>query len=682
MKYSYKIGFSALIIVVVLISSMIYATQLLKKEAEQNHLNNTKLHVSNFKDQITQTVSTVNRSIDNITLVINKPELVQNRINTILYEYQFIRSINILDENNTIIYSTNSKNMNQKFSTSEFYPKPMFDSAILRFGSSLNARDLFTPDDILTTVPVVKTVVKNDKNYHIVVALSNDYFINQYSNNLRPEIETLEIIRVDGTILFSTKPNFSQSKIYPKSNLYEKALEKSFSSGIEWINHKKNISSYVLTSNYPLCIVVKFDYEKMMKNWEDTILTALVFISLLIVFISSVIVHLLFKYTRTKNHEIAYKNELIKNQEKLKNAYIVYNNTNDGILITDENINILDVNNAFIRNTGYTKDEVYGKNPSILKSYLHDDEFYDKMWECVNTYDFWNGEIVNKNKDGVLYTELLTINKIYDNNKKVKNYIGVFTNITKEKEQELLIKEKERFIFQQSKMASMGEMLENIAHQWRQPLSVISTAATGIKMEKEFGISKEETEIQRLTLINDSAQFLSQTIDDFRNFFKPEKEKEDFYIEDALEQSLNIVNSKFKNRNIIITKNIESIKITEYKSELVQVIMNLLNNARDVLETKDVDDRFVFIGVYTENNYAKITIKDSGGGVDNKIIDKLFEPYFTTKHQSQGTGIGLYMSEEIIRKHMNGTITVKNTRFTQNQKEYTGAEFMISIPLG
>ena len=682
MKHTSKrIGFLALFIVILLIGSMIYVTFSLKKESEFNHLDNTKLHLNSFAEQITQTVVTIDKSIDNIALVINKKNHLETRVKDILFTHPFIRSINILNEKNRVIYSSNKKNLNHTLSVDDHYPKPLFFGTVLRFGESINARDLFQKDDKLSIVPISKEVSKKDKKYTIIIVVSNDYFINKFSNNLHKDTEELQIIRIDGKVLFSTKYNFRFNKDVNKTKLYESSLENVYSAGIEEINGKKYISAYSLTDTYPLMIVIKLDYNKVMEKWEKKNRLAIFFLSIIIILIALIILKLLSKYTKAKNKEIKYQKQFLQNQEKLRNAYIVYNNTNDGILITDKHANILDINNAFLKNTGYKKEEILGENPKKLQSGLYDKTFYENMWKAIKEKHYWHGEIINKNKQGETYTELLTINQVLDEKEEVKNYIGVFTNISKEKEQELELKEKERFIFQQSKMASMGEMLENIAHQWRQPLSIISTAATGTKMEKELGISKEETEIERLTLINDSAQFLSQTIDDFRDFFKPDKEKEDFFIGEVIEKALNIVQSKFKNRNIKIRLEVEEVQIKEFKSELVQVIMNILNNARDVLETKDMDERYVCISVSKNEKEGLIEIKDSGGGMTAQILDKVFEPYFTTKHQSQGTGIGLYMSEEIIKKHMNGTIKAANTKCEIDGKTFTGAVFTIAIPL-
>ncbi|MEA1914196.1 MAG: transporter substrate-binding domain-containing protein, partial [Campylobacterota bacterium] len=241
--------------------------------------------------------------------------------------------------------------------------------------------------------------------------------------------------------------------------------------------------------------------------------------------------------------------------------------------------------------------------------------------------------------------------------------------------------EKDLILFEQSKMASMGEMIGNIAHQWRQPLSVISTSATGIKLRKEYGELSIEEEYKTLDSINDAAQFLSKTIDDFRDFLKPHKKFNEFNIKDTYFKTYSLIKSKFKNKEIEIITNIHDVEIVGLENELMQVMMNLLNNAYDALDKQTADQRMMWIDLYIYNKQAIFEVKDNAGGIESSILHKVFEPYFTTKHQSQGTGIGLYMTQEIIVKHMNGTIEVSNEKFEYKSKQYNGANFKVSIPL-
>ncbi len=240
--------------------------------------------------------------------------------------------------------------------------------------------------------------------------------------------------------------------------------------------------------------------------------------------------------------------------------------------------------------------------------------------------------------------------------------------------------DKNNMLAQQSKLAAMGEMIGNIAHQWRQPLSLITTTSSGIKLNHELGQLDEKKIHDYTTKIIDSAKYLSDTIDDFRDFFKPNKEKIHFTLLKSFDKTFTLLSSQFKNNDIHIIKNIEDIKMYGFENELIQVLINILNNAKDELIKKEEDQElFIFIDAFLKDDQVHIYIKDNAGGIKDTIIDRIFEPYFTTKHQSQGTGIGLYMSEEIIVKHMHGTINVRNINFTHENKDYTGAQFEIVI---
>jgi len=247
--------------------------------------------------------------------------------------------------------------------------------------------------------------------------------------------------------------------------------------------------------------------------------------------------------------------------------------------------------------------------------------------------------------------------------------------ILKKYELDLRHEQKDKILTQQSKMASMGEMIGNIAHQWRQPLSVISTAATGMKIQKEYGMLSDDEFFENVDRIYDNTQYLSQTIDDFRNFFIKNKQKQPFQIKNVINKSIAIFGSSFKTNNIHIVEDIENTTIVSYSNELKQVIINLLKNAKDAIGK----DGIIFITVEQKKNIITINVKDSGNGIPKKLMEKIFEPYFTTKHQSVGTGLGLFMSHEIITKSMNGIFEVKNENFSYKFKNYYGASFSITF---
>ena len=243
-------------------------------------------------------------------------------------------------------------------------------------------------------------------------------------------------------------------------------------------------------------------------------------------------------------------------------------------------------------------------------------------------------------------------------------------------------KENERILHHQSKMATMGEMIGNIAHQWRQPLSTISTLASGTKIQKEFGILTEKQIEENMNNIVDSVNYLSQTIDDFRDFFKTNKEMEKFYIKNAYEKTNKLLNARFKNKNIRIVPNIQDIEILGFKNEIIQVFLNIFNNSLDALEEiKEEYPKLILVDIWRENEIILINIKDNAKGIPKNIIGKIFESNFTTKDGSKGTGIGLYMTKEIIRDHLKGDIKVSNEKFKFEDREYMGASFEIYLPI-
>ena len=230
-------------------------------------------------------------------------------------------------------------------------------------------------------------------------------------------------------------------------------------------------------------------------------------------------------------------------------------------------------------------------------------------------------------------------------------------------------------LMHQSKLAQMGEMIENIAHQWRQPLAQVNSAVLLIDMAlnknkiKDLMIESKLTEIESLTA------YMSKTIDDFKNFFSPNKQKNIFTIKSAIQKAVDIVNGLVHLHYIQVTIDIEKdLKCYSYIEELQQVILIIINNAIDVLVLKKISTPKIVITAWKEEDNIIINIEDNALGIDSNYLDKIFEPYFTTKLKSQGTGLGLYMAKTIIENGLLGVLNVEN--------KSDGACFTIKIPEG
>ncbi len=252
-----------------------------------------------------------------------------------------------------------------------------------------------------------------------------------------------------------------------------------------------------------------------------------------------------------------------------------------------------------------------------------------------------------------------------------------------DKLQSQLLKNKEQtqLIKQQSRMAALGEMLANISHQWRQPLNAITVHLSSLKLKNELHMIKESDINETVDSVINYANCPSNTIDDFRNFLSNDSVKKDFSIQKSFEKAKNITSINLTNQQITLDiLPCEELIFNGIKNELTQVFINILNNAKDVLIEQNLKHKVIKVAFYKKDSYIYITIQDNGGGVKEDIIDKIFDPYFTTKHQTQGTGIGLYMSSKIINEHFNGKIFVLNEEILIEDCKYIGAKFYILLP--
>jgi PAS domain S-box-containing protein len=234
------------------------------------------------------------------------------------------------------------------------------------------------------------------------------------------------------------------------------------------------------------------------------------------------------------------------------------------------------------------------------------------------------------------------------------------------------LREKEKMLIQQSRQAAMGEMIANIAHQWRQPLNTLALSIQELKMMHGLGECDDDYMRQSVDKSMGLIQHMSHTIDDFRDYFKPDKEKMNFKVSEVIQNTRLLVEDSFKHQKVgiqIVTQ--QSPVIFGYRNEFAQSLLNILNNARDALTEKYQESPMVTITISSVAGRALITVADNAGGIPEEIIDKIFDPYFTTKAAQQGTGLGLFMSKTIIEKNLGGKLTVRNTG--------AGAEFRIEV---
>ena len=403
------------------------------------------------------------------------------------------------------------------------------------------------------------------------------------------------------------------------------------------------------------------EFEKYSNELLDSIKQSIVVFLIILIFVILFLIY--FAYKILKN-----KIELSKMQKALEISDNI-------IVITDKNHKIKYVNKGFEKTTGYTKDEVIGRTPSLLKSGKLSLNFYKNLHETIHNGKEWHGEIINKNKFDEITYEKSSIIPIKNENEEIIEFLAIKSNVTKEKEYQ-------NIFLQQSKMASMGELLENISHQWRQPLSIISTLSSAQILKLNINENLEKKEIQEsYEKILNTANKLSNTIDDLKNFFNEENEIFRFNIKDTLEKSLHLFNLKLERNNINIFIESEDIILEGQEKELIQALINIYNNCLDAFTVNEIENRQISIIAKKIATNLMIEISDNAGGIDEKIINKVFDLYFTTKHKYGGTGIGLYVTYQVVNQVFNGKISIENSELLINYKKEKGTKVIINIPI-
>jgi PAS domain S-box-containing protein len=378
-------------------------------------------------------------------------------------------------------------------------------------------------------------------------------------------------------------------------------------------------------------------------------------------------------------------------QEAIENSNIVSK--------TDVNGIITFVNDEFCKISGYCQAELLGKNHNIVRHPDVPSAKFKLLWKTIKSKQIFKATVKNRAKDGSTFYVNTTVIPILDEYGEIEEFIAIRYDVTKEvfyreslekKEYELELlnaelekrvalktkaikelnetleirvleeikknEEKQKLMFWQSRFASLGEMLANIAHQWRQPLTELNLTLFSLK-KAAYQRREEDIEI----FYNESKNLIknmSNTIEDFSNFFKPDRKREYFLLHESIEEALQILKRVFVKDEIEIITLYEDVSLLGISNEFTQVMINLLTNSRDAFVANKIEKRTISICIKKREYTVTISVTDNAGGIAKSKRYKIFEPYFTTKHTSQGTGLGLFMSKMICEKGFNGALDV------------------------
>jgi len=391
--------------------------------------------------------------------------------------------------------------------------------------------------------------------------------------------------------------------------------------------------------------------------------------------------------------ELSKTNHTLKEQRDAFQS--LYLKSTDGIIIIKDGY-FIDCNDAIVKLLKYNnRDEFLGLHPSDLSPKFQpdgQDSFLkaNKMMQIAietgtNTFEwihvnatgeeFWTEVVLTQmiqNKESIIHVVWRDISQRKETELELEH---LRENLESRVEQELAKNRlKDQQMLQQSKLAQMGEMIAMIAHQWRQPLNAISLTSGNLQLKLMMGDIDKEYFAKEIELIDGYSQHLSKTIDDFRGFFREDKIKANASLENIVNETLSIIQISAETKNIkIITEFDCDVEIETYPNEVKQVVLNIIKNAEDILLEMNIENPTITIRTLcdTESGTKQIIIKDNAGGIPEDIIDKIFDPYFSTKLEKDGTGLGLYMSKNIIEEHCGGKLSVTNDEL--------GAVFVIEL---
>ncbi len=348
---------------------------------------------------------------------------------------------------------------------------------------------------------------------------------------------------------------------------------------------------------------------------------------------------------------------------KMMSEHIISSQTDTKGIITH-------VSDAFCKISGYSAQELIGQPHNIIRHPNTPSRVFKDLWDTIQSGKTWRGEIENMDKNGKSYWVDATIEPIFKDDT-IIGYNAVRQDITSKK----LVQSQQHMIIEQSKSAAMGEMISMIAHQWRQPLQAVSILVQKLPLTKMIdGELTDEALDQVVEDVSVQLNYMSKTIDDFRNFFKPNKEKEHIVVSELIAKVKDFLAYMLKIDQIdFIVEYENDVDVRIYINEIVQVLINIIKNARDAMIENKIENRKIIIRFAQIDNDLVLTIEDNAGGIPQDVLGKIFEPYFSTKFNKNGTGLGLYMSKTIVEEHSHGMIKAQNGE--------NGAIFTINLPL-
>lgn len=619
-----------------------------------------------FKNRLKQERVNVNKKTNEILLFLKSNNLdeeykLMNSIINInnLEKTRFLIDSFTLNENQTLEYYTkiNKVLLNLIIDISKLSDEKDISQNIIAYTNFLYAKE-YAGIERAIGLNVLANKNKNHLNLHKFNTLISKQALH---NDLFLKFATSDFKKLFSSFSFSSLDTIRKT-ILKEEHINEFNIDKSF-----WFNQmSEKISLLKKVDDLLSDNIIMSIYTKTNNVKNELVIFVLLDISALILTIF--MIYLLLKFIEDEK----------RLREIIDKSVITSRTNTKGIII--------DVSEAFCKISGYSKEELIGNSHNMVRHPNMPSKTFKKLWETIQKGKTWKGEVKNLRKDGSFYWVIATIVPIYES-RKIVAFISTREDISDKKEVTALNsslkhrveeevehnRQKDKQLAQQARLAQMGEMISMIAHQWRQPLAAISSLSVALNLKSQLGSLNKDIILDLSCKITENSKHLSNTIDDFRDFFKPNKEKRESTFNEIVSDVLNIVESSIATKNISIIKDLKNEdKFSSYPNEIKQVVLNLIKNADDILLDNEIKEAIIKISTYDDDNNIILEISDNAGGIPEDIIDKIFDPYFSTKTKKDGTGLGLYMSKTIIEEHCSGKLIASNSE--------TGAVFKIIMP--
>jgi len=597
-----------------------------------------------------------NKILQNVLSKKQNPDILKSLLGYNLEMEEFYDMF-LIDKNGTILYTVKKesdlhKNLLQSpFKDGKF--AKTFQKAFTLGDIAISNFDYYPPSKKYAAF-IVMPIFQNEKIIGAVAAQIDTNILTPLTNDYNGLGKTGEIAlgqKIGNKIVIINKLRLAHNqefKNYIDINSdqaipMQKAISNNEGNGIfKDYRNKKVIASWGYIDPFNIGIVIKVDEEEVFSNLHYL---------LQIIFVFGVLIFFLISYVIWRVYNIMTAQEKLKTQFK----QFMENIPANVFILKDERFFYANEKmKRFHKNKKLEGTKIIDLFPKEISEelFLFEKEVMQNGY--VQKYFTVKDE---QDKESIRHIYAFIMDKS-------KQSIGVISfDVTKQKKLEQKLKDQEELMIAQSRHAAMGEMISLIAHQWRQPISVIAMSANNILVDIELGDIQNNSLKEGIEEIINQTQYLSQTIDDFRNFFKPNKQKECSEISTVFNDALQIISTSLHNNNIEVKNDFQKTQMVYiYPKELMQVLLNILKNAKEATLAQQQYPAQIFNTIYEEKDKIIIKICNTGDSIDKSIRKRIFEPYFSTKEEQNGTGLGLYMSKIIIEKHLNGVLSFHNTK--------------------